>query len=368
MDIGARVQAVLDDLVARDVERGLQVAVYLDGRLIVDAWAGLADATTGRKVDGDTLFCLWSTTKGITATVIHRLVERGLLEYDAPLARYWPEFAAHGKQALTLRHVLAHTAGLPQLPEGVGPRQVFDWDWMVRELAALSPLWEPGTVGYYHSLTYGWLLGEVARRVTGLGFGELVQREVCAPLGIDSLYLGVPDTVEARLARLEGTAPAVTPPSDDLVWRAVSPPLWPLHDWANRADFQHAVLPAAGGQANARAIARHYAALIGQVDGVRLLPPQRLALAIERQPELPQPSGAPLRNRALGYELYGAPADAGRMAPFGHSGAGGTVGYADPTRRLAYALTKNRMVNNGKPGEDAGSIVGSEIRAALGIS
>jgi CubicO group peptidase (beta-lactamase class C family) len=128
------------------------------------------------------------------------------------------------------------------------------------------------------------------------------------------------------------------------------------------------VLPAAGGQANARAIARHWAALIGEVDGVRLLPPEKLALATAPQPERPDPLGNPFRSRLLGYERYGQPAPLGQMAPFGHSGAGGTVGYADPAHRLAYALTKNRMVNNAKPGEDAGTLVGNALKAALGIS
>ena len=119
-DVNARVKAVMDDLIGRGIEQGLQVAAYLDGQLVVDAWAGVADATTGRPVDGDTLFPVHSTTKGITATVIHLLAERELLEYDAPVARYWPEFGVNGKQGITLRQVLTHSAGVPQVPDGFG--------------------------------------------------------------------------------------------------------------------------------------------------------------------------------------------------------------------------------------------------------
>src|SRR5579871_3955001 len=180
-EIQARVQAALDDLVASGVEAGLQVAAYLGEELIVDAWAGVADSSTGRLVDGDTLFTVFSTTKGITATVIHLLADRQLLDYDQPVAAYWPEFAAHGKQRITLRHVLTHTAGVPHMPAGAGPAEICDWAWVCREIAALTPLWEPGTRAGYHALTYGWILGEVARRVDGRTIARIVQDEIAAP-------------------------------------------------------------------------------------------------------------------------------------------------------------------------------------------
>ena len=143
-DARERVQAVLDELVDSGAERGLQVAIYVGGELVVDAWAGVADPATGRLVDGDTLFTVFSTTKGIVATLIHILVERGLLEYDAPIARYWPEFGANGKEGITVRHALTHTAGIPQMPDGVEIADLCDWSSMCRRVADLGPLWPAG--------------------------------------------------------------------------------------------------------------------------------------------------------------------------------------------------------------------------------
>jgi len=360
MDPNALVQEVLDDLVGRDIERGLQVAAYLDGQLIVDAWAGLADAHTGRPVDGETLFGVFSTSKGLTATIIHILADRGLLEYDAPVARYWPEFAAHGKGGITLRHVFTHTAGLPQMPPGAGVPQQCDWDWMVHALEQLAPLWEPGTLAGYHALTYGWLLGEVARRVTGRGIDQLLQDEICAPLGINSLFFGIPDAVEPRVARLEA-APAPPPSDDSPAWLAIPRTCWPLHEWANRPEIRRAVIPAGVGIGNARAIARHYAALVGPVDGVRLLSSQRLALALAPQaPVNDLETGLP-STRALGYSPFGPPSLPGALPPFGHGGAGGSIGYADPAYRVAFALAKTRMVSDAPAGEDAVSLVGAAL-------
>jgi CubicO group peptidase (beta-lactamase class C family) len=364
-DLNTQVQAVLDDLVARGVERGLQVAVYLDGQLVVDAWAGVADAETGRPVDGETLFCVFSTSKGITATLIHILAERGLLEYDAPLICYWPEFGAHGKDAITVRHVLTHTAGIPQMPSGAGIAQQCDWDWMVHSLEELTPLWQPGSQAGYHAVTYGWLLGEVARRVTGVGFGQLLQDQVCAPLGIDALFFGIPDAVEPRVATMEGRPPAPQPP-DSLAYLAVPQSALPLYEWANRHEIRRATIPAAAGIANARAIARHYAALVGPVDDVRLLSAEQLALALAPQAPVKdilsgQPAGC-----ALGYTPFGPPSAPGALPPFGHGGAGGSIGYADPALCLAFALTKNRMVDDAAPDQDAVRLVAGVIKAALG--
>ena len=129
-NIQSRVQALLDRLVERDVERGLQVAAYFDGELVVDAWAGIADASTGRLVDGETLFTTWSAGKGVAATVMHLLADRDRLAYHAPIADYWPEFGAHGKQAITVAHALTHTSGIPQIPDGVGPAELLDWEKM----------------------------------------------------------------------------------------------------------------------------------------------------------------------------------------------------------------------------------------------
>jgi CubicO group peptidase (beta-lactamase class C family) len=369
-DVQRRVQAVMDELVAQGRETGLQVAAYLNGALVVDAWAGVADATTGRPVDGDTLFTVFSCSKGVTATLIHLLAEQGRLDYDSPIARYWPEFGAHGKQGITVRHALTHRAGVPHLPDDAQPEQVSDWDGVCRVIAGLMPLWEPGAAMGYHALTQGWLLGEVARRIDGRSFNRLVQEEICQPLGIDDLYFGIPDAVEPRVARLEddlSITSAPPPPPDSIAARAIPASLGPLSALMNRPDVRRAAVPAGGGIMTARALARHYAGLIGPVGGERLLPAARLRLVTAPEPEeVDLVAGVP-RRIGLTYGLGGPLSALGeRVTAFGHGGYGGSVGFADPEYGFAFALTKTRMVFN-QPGEGAAVEVARATRAALGI-
>jgi len=173
----ARAQAVIDDLTGRGIERGLQVAAYLDGELVVDAWSGLADAETGRTVNGDTLFVTFSCTKGITATVVHLLAERGTLDYDLPIAHYWPEFAsgpaAAVKATITVRQALCHQSGLPHLPPGITREGLLDLGRMRTWIEQAEPLWAPGTLTGYQAFTFGNILGEVLRRINGRTVGRI---------------------------------------------------------------------------------------------------------------------------------------------------------------------------------------------------
>ena len=196
------VQDLIDSLVASGEEAGLQVAAYVDGKLVVDAWTGIADEETGRPVDGDTLFTSWSTTKGFVATCLHILADRNLVDYDAPMAKYWPEFSANGKEQVTVRHALTHSAGVPHMPAGVTPEMMTDWDAMCAAIVAHEPLWEPGTKTGYHAWTFGWLIGEIIRRVDGRPVAQFAREELCRPLGIEDFYLGIPDAVESRVALL----------------------------------------------------------------------------------------------------------------------------------------------------------------------
>ncbi|MEI7832115.1 MAG: serine hydrolase domain-containing protein, partial [bacterium] len=199
-----QMQAFLDELVASGHERGLQMAVYRDGELIVDAYAGIVDPATNKPVTGDTLFPVFSTTKGVAATLLHRLVQRGLLHYDMPIAEVWPGFAAHGKGGILVRHALNHTTGLHFMPMGIGYREMVDWDVMCAAIADLTPVSAPGEIFHYQAVTYSWLVGEVVRRVGGKSFGQLLASEITVPLGIaDSMFVGIPDEVEPRVAVLE---------------------------------------------------------------------------------------------------------------------------------------------------------------------
>src|SRR5689334_19980134 len=180
------VRALLDELVGSGREVGLQVAAYLDGELAVDCWAGLAARASGpgrvdRPVDGDSLFTVFSTGKGVVATALHLLAERGQVDYGAPVARYWPEFAQSGKERVTVRDALSHRSGVPQMPDGLVAEDLLDWDRMVAAITRLSPIFPPGTTTAYHALTYGWIVGEVVRRVDGRPVGQFVQEEICAP-------------------------------------------------------------------------------------------------------------------------------------------------------------------------------------------
>jgi CubicO group peptidase (beta-lactamase class C family) len=226
MDANRKAQA--NALVTQAIEKainergeiGIQVAAYLKGEKVIDTWSGLADETTGRKVDGDTLFNVFSVTKAVAATCLHVQADRGLLDYEAPIASYWPEFAANGKDKATVRHVLTHRVGLPQMPKGVTPALMSDWDWMCGQIAAMKPLFEPGTKSAYQSMTYGWMVGELVRRTDPKkrSLGSFLQEEICKPLGIDGLWIGLPDSAIPRVAKLTDIGPF--PPIEHL------PPLY----------------------------------------------------------------------------------------------------------------------------------------------
>lgn len=364
-----RAQTVLDQLTESGTERGLQVAAYVEGERVVDAWSGIADSSTGRMVDDDTLFTVFSVGKGIAATALNILAERGLIEYDAPVCRYWPEFGVNGKATVTVRQVLTHSAGIPQLPTGATIADICDWDQICAAIAQLEPLWEPGTRMGYHATTWGFLVGEIIRRADGRPFQEVVAEEICRPLDITTLFFGIPDAAEANVARLEDAeqspAPAPLPP-DPLLLRVMGPVPRTPAIW-NRSDIRRACIPAAGGIMNARAIARHYAALIGTVGGVRLLSPECIRAATTLQMEgndvvLGRPAA-----RALGFAL-GGPLSvmSDRRTAFGHAGTGGAIGFADPEYHFAFALTKNRLETS-PPGEGSAVTVARAVRSALGI-
>lgn len=353
-----RIQRLLDAAVASGCERGVQVAVYQNDRLVVDAWAGTTDATTSQPVDGDTLFPVFSVTKGIMTTVVHRLVERGLFDYDTPLADLWPAFSANGKSGITVRHVLTHTAGLQNMPCDVVVDDLGNWDAMCAALARATPVSEPGAFAVYHAVTFGWLAGEVARRATGRPVPDLIRDEICRPAGIDDIYCDLPTTEDARVAILED---ASSPPPPVPSNAPATVPFWmcPLHDWMNRMESRRACIPASTGIMSARALARHYAALLpGGVDGVELLPPERVRMAMV--PHFGREDQPGQTGRGLGYMLFSfdnAP-DAPKTA-LGHAGFGGANGFADLAGGYALGFTRNLLF---APGQKTLDAVLAEVR------
>lgn len=367
-DPNTNVRNVLESLVHDSGEIGVQVAAYLDGNLVIDAWAGLADEASRSPVDGDTLFTAFSISKGLTATCIHILADRGFIDYDAPIANYWPEFAARGKARATVRHALTHRAGIPQDPPGFDIGMMCDWNAVCDAVAGLEPLWEPGTRIHYHALTYGWILGEVVRRIDGRSVNQFLQEEVCRPLGITGLYFGVPPEAERRIATLKN-APGLA----ESVSRMGISLNHPFHDPAatfNRPDVRRAIIPGAGAIVNARSLARHYAMLAGggALDGVRLLSQERIAVAGAPQPE--EPDMIDVRwwtGHGLGYTLGGGPGPRnGLPHSLGYEGVG-TIGFADPSSGFAFAFLKNLLDMSSRE-MDSATLVTKITMEALGIA
>lgn len=366
----ARVQALLDQLTESGTERGLQVAAYLNGELVIDACSGLADAASARAVTGDTLFMAFSATKGVTATAIHLLAEAGGISYDDRVARFWPQFAANGKGDITLRQVLSHAAGIPQMPGWITPETLGDWDRICEAIASYAPVWAPGTQSGYHAMTFGWILGEVLRRVDGRPISRFVQEEIARPLGIERLYFGVPSGREGEVAVLEsGPIRKKAMSVDALILKAIPIAVTPSPKVYNRPDVHEASIPAAGGIMTARALAKMYASLIGSVDGVRLFSPERLREATALQFDTLDLVLDETIPKALGYFLgtEGSPMSERRSA-FGHPGAGGSIGFADPDTGFAFALLKNKLIWESHTSPQTALKVARETRAALGLA
>jgi CubicO group peptidase (beta-lactamase class C family) len=346
------VQEIIDEMVESGEELGLQVAAYVNGELIVDACAGITDEATKRQVNGDTLFTSWSTTKGFVATCLHILADRGQVDYDTLVTAFWPEFGTHGKEETTIRHVLTHSAGIPQMPRGVTPEMMTDWEGMCSAIAKQEPLWKPGLKTGYHFWTFGWIVGEIIRRVDGRPIAQFVQEELCQPLGIEDFYLGIPDAVEDRVAPLKQEPRPVDMSSEpsSLILR-VTPPQVTTAETVNRPDIRRASIPGCGGIMNARAIARHYAMLAGDgvLDDTRILSEGRVEVIRALQTDAPDEVYGSPESKSLGYFLGGdanhdwSKAMGSSGKEFGHPGVGGSLGFADPSRRLAFGLAKNLM-------------------------
>jgi CubicO group peptidase (beta-lactamase class C family) len=372
-DASARVRATLEDLVKSGPEIGLQVAAYLNGKLMVDAWAGVADEAKKTPVNGDTMFMLSSTTKGVTATCMHVLVEKHKLDYDMPIVKVWPEFGAHGKDKATLRHALSHQTGVPQTPVGYTPEWLANWDKMCRGIADLTPMFPIGQRTAYHSLNYGYINGEILRRVDGRTIGRFLQDEICKPLKINGLYLGVPDSAMHRVAVLKDGPPAPAAYDASMVGEPAGSHVATAF---NRPEVIKAAIPGSGGIMSARGVARHYAMLAnwGELDGVRILPEARIRAGIELQTfEWDEIYKIRVR-RSLGYRRG---RDCGPLATpeaFGHVGGGGSFGYADPSLRLGIGFSKNYFtyntggaVNGGRPPRSASNVVTEAVFDALGL-
>ncbi|GAA4685040.1 serine hydrolase domain-containing protein [Streptomyces youssoufiensis] len=390
-------------------ERGAAVTVYQDGTKVVDLWGGVRDAdapTTAREADAreaagpdgpaeseraapweaGTAQVVRSATKGVAAAVPLLLHQRGLVDLDAPVGTYWPEFKANGKERVLVRHLLSHRAGLPVLDTPLSPAEALDGVSGPRALAAQAPQWAPGTAHGYHAHTYGWLVGELVRRITGRTLGTWVAEEIAGPLGLD-LWIGLPDAERHRVGRIAAIEAPEPPASRGLRVRAkqtvadayrdpasltrrafgVIDPLPDENDPAYRA----AELPASGAVATARALARFYAALIGDVapdpghgtvpgatdaapaggagtlpGARRLFAPATLTLARTEESAGPDEVLVVHTRFGLGYMLHGSAAPLLAPGSFGHPGRGGSLAFADPESGIAFGYVTNGMQKN----------------------
>lgn len=350
-------------------EVGAAFSVYVDGEAVVDLTGGTR--TDGSPYDEATLQMVFSSTKGATAACAHLLAQRGELDLDAPVADYWPEFARGGKAQVPVSWLLSHKVGLVDTEARLTYEDMLDWDTVASALAESTPLWEPGTQHGYHAVTYGWLIGEVVRRVSGMSLGEYFRREVADPLGLD-FWIGLPAEEHPRVSSLipmtppEGlstaggdtdTGSGARAPTGlvemldillgpgNLAGRALSAPGGAAADeqiW-NDPRTLSAQIPAANGVTNAKSLARMYASMVGNVDGVQLFEPEILDVAIEPQVEGPDAVLMFPIPFALGFMAHSnfSPFLGGRS--FGHYGAGGSVGLADPDRRISVGYVMNQM-------------------------
>jgi len=355
-DIGGWVDAsferVLDAFTANFDERaevGAAVCVYVDGEPVVDLWGGVADATTGRPWSPDTVVLVYSSTKGVTSVCANRLIEQGALDPAAPVARYWPEFAANGKAGITVAQLMSHQAGLPLVEGDFTLDEVLAWDPMVQALAAQAPIWEPGTQHGYHMRTFGWMVGELVRRVSGRTIGAYLRDEIAAPLGLD-FWIGLPTEIEPRVARL-------VPPEQDLgallkqlggellLASVFSNPgdLFGYNDMWNTRALHAAELPSSNGIGDARSLARLYASCIGDVDGVRTLQAETVAAATVEQACGKDAVLMIDSCFGLGFMLGSSFGAANPRSAFGHAGAGGSLAFADPEARVGFGYVMNDL-------------------------
>jgi len=348
-------------------ELGASVCVTVGGETVVDLWGGVADGKAGTPWNRDTVSIVFSCTKGATALCAHVLASRGLLDIDAPVTELWPEFGQHGKAHVTTRMMLDHSAGVPALRAKVKDDGPYDWDYMTGRLAEEEPFWEPGVRNGYHGFTFGWTLGEIVRRASGRSLGTFFQDEIAKPLGLD-FWIGLPEAIEPRVAPimpyLYKAADAKTPFMIDLGTKPQSiASLFFLNvgAWrtggANTRAGHAAEIGAANGITNARGLAGMYKPLA--IGGAKLVDARTLArmgevsMATHDDATLRIPTRFALgfmksmdnRKRSLAAKLWGEDCDSVILgsAAFGHVGAGGSLGFADPVAGLSFGYTMNKM-------------------------
>lgn len=380
-------------------EVGAACCVYVGGRPVVDLWGGLADSETKRPWREDTIAVVASTTKGATAICAHLLAQRGQLDLDAPVVDYWPEFGAGGKDRIPVRLLLSHQSGLPVVDGPLTLEQAYAWDPVIRAIEAQKPEWEPGTEHVYHSITFGYLVGELVRRVSGKSLGRFFADEVAGPLGLNA-WIGLPEEQEEKVARIEYAAPLsleemtagmieTTGLDPDTVTRWIQA-VWGEGSIQARAGslggafnvtsdlnaqraYRAAEIPAGNMLTDARSLARMYAATVSEVDGVRLLDPATVERATEIQTDKTRMHGLPADldlpadrsfNMSLGFWRACPPLPMAGPKSFGHPGSGGSVAFGEPDAGVGFGYVMNLW--SFRTGEPRASSLAAAVRSCLG--
>src|SRR6266481_2910669 len=354
-----RVKEIFSDSFENGSEVGAAVSAVVDGKTAFDLWGGYADKAKARPWTRDTLVNVWSTTKGITSICAHRLVDQGKLDLDAPVAKYWPEFAQAGKDKIPVLYLLSHRAGLAAVRKPLDDDALFNWTTMTTALAEQEPWWEPGTKHGYHALTFGHLVGEVIRRITGKTPGKYLREEVAGPLRLD-LHIGLDANDDART----GDMIAMPPPGpgepnlfaeimknpESVTFKAfMNPPGGMRPGLVNTREWRAAEIPAANGHTTARSLAKLYGVLArgGELDGVRVMSKEQVAQCSIEQSNGPDALLMINTRFSLGFMMSQPGASLGPNAKsFGHPGAGGSLGYADPEAKIGFGYTMNKMLTS----------------------
>ncbi len=370
-------------------EVGCSVAVYHKGKLVVDLVAGWADRAKTKEYADDALQVVFSTTKGVTATAVAMCVERGLLSYELPVAHYWPEFAQNGKGNVTVAQLLSHQAGLYTVERHMELEEILHWNTITAELAGMAPLWEPGTEHGYHALTFGWLAGELIRRVDGRGVGQFIQEEIAGPLGVE-IYVGLPEALENRVVPLlQGRDPnePAQPETEEarqvreLLEQFMGPNTpggkalslsgsWTGEGLFNRSDVLRAEIPAANGATNARSLAAMYAALQHPVNGVQLLSGAMREAAFTVQTPANEADKCLVvpTSFAMGYMAASDFTPYAGEGSCGHPGFGGSVAFLQPQRELAFGYAMNKLAANLAGDTRAKTLMDAAARCADALS
>ncbi len=336
----------------RHGEVGAACCVHLHGKRVVDLWGGVTAPGGSDPYTADTLQMVWSTTKGVVAMAANMLAQEGKLDFDAPVVDYWPEFAQEGKADIPVRWLFCHKSGLAAVDRPLGLADVIAWTPCVDALAAQKPYWEPGTAHGYHTWTYGWLAGEVTRRVAGVSVGKFVAERIAKPLQAE-FWIGLPQDLNQRVAPvLPPLPPAPGTAPDPWAARLADPSSLAHKSWANPAvppaafneyPLRGAEVPAGNGIGTARALSRLYAACIGEVDGVRLLEPKTLEQATRQQARGEDLVQGYETRFGTGFQLSFPFRPMAGEGSFGHYGSGGSVAFAHPDLGISFGYTMNQM-------------------------